>query len=572
MKNTWVLLAVVCALVIGAYAYTAQSGSRELVSPNAADTYYNLLVRGFRDGRLSLIKDVPPGLAQLADPYDPTANARYRYAPYYLWDLSYYHGRLYLYFGPTPALLLFWPYAALMGDYLFHRQAVPIFCAIGFLASVGLLRALWRRYFAEVNVAVVMACALALGLATGVPLLLTRCDVYEVPISCGYMLTMLALGAIWYALHNQKRRCQWLTLASVAYGLAVGARPSLLFGAVILLVPVAQAVREPRKALAALTAATVPIALLGLGLMLYNARRFDNPFEFGHRYQLNEQQMLGHQLFNPHYLWFNFRVYFLEPARWSARFPFVHDIAVPPLPAGYALVEKSFGILTNVPLVWLALAAPLAWRKRSDEAASVLRCFAMATALSFGICALTLAFYNCAISRYEVEFLPALLLLAVIGVLGLEQALADRPAWVRAARWFWGLLLCFSVVFNLLASVEYHAAAHDTLGVQLSQAGRPSEAVGQFEQALRLYPDYPKAHLNLGIAMEQMGRVHDAIEQYEQALHLNPDYAKAHLNLAVALEHSGKVPDAIQHYQQALRINPDLADARNALAHLQHGQ
>ena len=131
-------------------------------------------MQGFRAGQLSLKKEVPPGLAQLADPYDPAANEVYRFVPYRLHDLSYYKGRLYLYFGVTPALILFWPFVALTGHYLFHRQAVTIFCAIGFLASVGLLRALWRRYFAEVSVGVVAACALALGLATGVPVLLSR--------------------------------------------------------------------------------------------------------------------------------------------------------------------------------------------------------------------------------------------------------------------------------------------------------------------------------------------------------------------------------------------------------------
>src|SRR5271169_6233704 len=139
--------------------------------PSAAETYYNLLVRGFRAGQLSLKKEVPPGLAQLPDPYDSAANADYQSEPYRMLDMSYYKGKLYLYFGVTPALILFWPYVALTGHYLLHKQAVAIFCALGFLASVGLLRALWQRYFAEVNVAVVAACALALGLATGIPLL-----------------------------------------------------------------------------------------------------------------------------------------------------------------------------------------------------------------------------------------------------------------------------------------------------------------------------------------------------------------------------------------------------------------
>jgi len=71
------VLATVCALVIGIYAYTAHSGFLASTSLNAADDYYNLLVQGFRAGQLSLKKQVPPGFAQLADPYDRAANAPY---------------------------------------------------------------------------------------------------------------------------------------------------------------------------------------------------------------------------------------------------------------------------------------------------------------------------------------------------------------------------------------------------------------------------------------------------------------------------------------------------------------
>jgi tetratricopeptide (TPR) repeat protein len=387
------------------------------------------------------------------------------------------------------------------------------------------------------------------------------------------MLTMLALAAIWCALQEPKRRGRWLASASVAYGLAVGARPSLLFGAAILLVPVAQAWRERRSIGALLVAATGPILLIGLGLMLYNYQRFDNPFEFGVRYLLaGDSHSVSVHHFSLGYLWFNLRIYFLKSVSWSRQFPFVQKMVVPPLPPGHGNVEGPFGILTNVPLVWLALAVPLTWRNRSVEAGSILRWFVTAVALLFGISALTIGLFYYTSVRYEVELLPTLLLLAVVGILGLEQALADQPTQRRVARWAWGVLLALSVVFNLLASVEYHAEAHHVLGVQLSQAGKPSEAVGQFEQALRLYPNYPKAHLNLGIALEQLGRLQDAIDQYQQALLLNPDYAKAHFNLAVALEHTGRIPDAIQHYQQALRLNPDLADAQTALARLQAGQ
>jgi tetratricopeptide (TPR) repeat protein len=567
MKNAWGPLAAVCALVIGVYAYLAQSGLLELLSPNAASTYYNLLVQGFRAGHLSLKLEVPPGLAQLPNPYDPDANSPYRLMPYRLHDLSYYNGRLYLYHGVTPALILFWPFVALTGNYLLHRQAVEISCVIGFLTSVGLLHALWRRYFADVRVGVVAACALALGLTTGMPVLLSRSDVYEVPISCGYMLTMLALAAIWCALHEPERRCRWLATASLAYGLAVGARPSLLFGAVILLVPVVQAWHEPwPRKLSGLLAATGPIVLIGLGLMLYNARRFGSPFEFGVRYLLAGDSQTGSvHHFSLGYLWFNLRLYFLKSVGWSSHFPYVRKMAVPPLPPGHGSVEGPFGILANVPLAWLALAVPLAWRSRSVETVSTLRWFVTAVALLFGISALTIGLFYFTAVRYEVEFLPELLLLAVVGILALEQALANRPAWRHAARWVWGLLLGFSVVFNLLATIEYHAEAHHTLGVHLSETGKASEAAGQFEQALSLYPDYPKAYLSLGVALEQMGRVPEAIEQYKQALRLNPDYIRAHRNLGIALERTGRVPEAIEQYEQVLLLNPGNAEVHNNL-------
>jgi tetratricopeptide (TPR) repeat protein len=391
-------------------------------------------------------------------------------------------------------------------------------------------------------------------------------------------------------LHEPQRRGWWLAAASLAYGLAVGARPSLLPGAVILLVPVVQAwcerfsarlQHERRKVWTPLLAATGPMVLIGLGLMLYNALRFDNPFEFGFHYAMAGERQVTRQFFNPHYLWFNFRVYFLEPARWSGRFPFVHDIRVPPLPAGYTQMRRPFGVLTNIPLVWLALAVPLAWRGRSGPARSVLRWFAGTTALLFGMCALTLGLFCGSSFRYEEDFLPALLLLAVVGILGLERVLAPtlapirdrgqesgqacRPVWRRAGRWGWGLLLGFSVAFNLLVSVERCAEAHYNLGGILFLQGKVPEAVAHYEQALRLNPDYAEAHNYLGLALWQTGKVPEAMAHYEQALRLNPDYAGAHNNLGVVLVQLGRMQEAIGHYEQALRLRPGNAEVHNNL-------
>ena len=569
------VLGAVCALVIGVFALRARSGMLEARAAHADDTYYNLLARALRAGQLNLPLDVPPGFARLADPYDPTANERYRLLEDHpLHDLSYYKGKLFLYFGITPALVLFGPYAALTGHYLLHKHAVVIFCSVGFLASAGLLWAIWRCYFAEVGLAVIAAGTLALGLAAFIPMILPRCDVYEVAISCGYALMMLALAAIWGALHQPRRRGWWLAAASLAWGLAVGARPSLLFGAVILLVPVAQAWRERRPVWLPLLAATGPMALIGLGLMLYNALRFGNPFEFGMHYALASCRMDTAHVFSWRYVGINSWVYLLAPARWSARFPFFHDIGLPHLPPGHFGTEHTFGVLTNLPLVWLALAAPLAWRGRSTDERFLLRGFLAALAWVFGSCALTLCFFFAACDRYQMEFVPSLVLLAIAGMLGLERALASRRSWRLAACGGWGLLVAFSVAFNLLACANRRASSDADLGNILLGRGQVNEAVVHFRSALAIQPDAANVLANLGGALLESGRAAEAVAPLQKALTIQPSSAQAHNTLGAALLQQGRIDEAIAHFQAALNIQPGSAQVRNNLGNalLQQGR
>jgi tetratricopeptide (TPR) repeat protein len=561
-----VVLAVVCVLILGLYGWSARSGVWESWGRNASDSYYNQLVRGFRSGHLNLAREVPPGLAQLADPYDPTANSDYRLrGDHPVQDLSYYQGKLYLYFGVTPALLLFWPYTALTGGYLLHKDAVIIFCAVGFLTGVGLLCALWRRYFATVNFGVVVAGTVALGLTPFVPVILPRSDVYEVAISCGYALTMLALVAIWCASHAASRRNRWLVAASLAYGLALGARPSLLFGAGILLIPVVLAWRERRQMRMALLAATVPITLIGLGLMLYNYLRFDNPLEFGLRYELTPYGENRQQHFSLSYFWLNFWAYFLVPAHWSGRFPFVHDMAVTSLPKGYVEVDQAFGVLSNIPVVWLALAAPLVWRNRSAESRITMHWFPAAVAWLFGTCALVLGVHNSACLRYNLDFAPMLVFLAVIGIFGLERALAGQPVWRRVARWGWGLALAFSVTFNLLASVDRQAEANSYWGRILLRRGQTAEAIVQLRQALKIHPDNALNHDQLAVALRRTGHLDEAEAQWHRALEILPNFVEAREELGFLLFQQGRWIEATQQMWKVLEIRPDRVETHNIL-------
>jgi tetratricopeptide (TPR) repeat protein len=107
--------------------------------------------------------------------------------------------------------------------------------------------------------------------------------------------------------------------------------------------------------------------------------------------------------------------------------------------------------------------------------------------------------------------------------------------------------------------------AHNYLGCDLSRAGEVHEAIAQYEQALRIKPDYVDAHNNLGNALLQVGRIQAAMEHYEQALRINPDSAVTHYNLGVALAQVGKLQGAIVNFEQAVQIDPDYAEAHNNL-------
>jgi len=145
--------------------------------------------------------------------------------------------------------------------------------------------------------------------------------------------------------------------------------------------------------------------------------------------------------------------------------------------------------------------------------------------------------------------------------------------------------------------------AHNNLGSILMKAGRPPEAIDEFEAALRIRPNYAEAHNNLGNALEEIpgrlpeavthlqaalrgrtgeatihnnlgsvlakipGRLPDAVAEYEAALRIDPNFVLAHNNLGIALTQiPGRAQDGVDHLRTALRLAPDIAELHNSLA------
>jgi tetratricopeptide (TPR) repeat protein len=568
-RRRWLAPAAACACVLAVLAALAGSiGSRMEWTSDPAESAYNLLVRGFRAGRLSLDRAVPEGLARLADPYDPVANQPYRQFPYGLHDLSYHRGRLYLYFGPAPAVVLFWPWKAVTGRYLSHRAAAVLFCGAGFLALAGILLGAARRHFPGSPPGVTAACCAALGLAGGIPVLLQWTNVYEVAIACGHAMAMLSLACVALAGARPARAAWWLAAASFLYGLAVAARPSLLPGAAMLAIPLLPRLRAdgsgPPWRLA--VAASAPLLVIGTGLMAYNAGRFGDPFEFGQRYQLLVGRGAGSgPSFNLRYLPFNLRLYFLEAPRFQAAFPFLRDAVAGRVPAGHGLVESPFGILACVPLAWLALAAPLGCRGREPGERRALAALLAAAGVLFATGAVTVGAFWWTAARYEADFLPPLLLLAVLGILAIERALAAQPRRRALARAAWLLLAAVSVAFNLLAGVRHRADQYFEHGKMMLALGRPAEATSDFSRALEIRPDTPDFLLELASARRQAGMADEGIRELREFAARNPGSAEAEERLGVALRDSGRPAEAIPCFERALALRPGYDDAEAGL-------
>ena len=101
------------------------------------------------------------------------------------------------------------------------------------------------------------------------------------------------------------------------------------------------------------------------------------------------------------------------------------------------------------------------------------------------------------------------------------------------------------------------ASAHDLLGMTLSYAGRPEEAIPVFKKAIRLEPFAPsKYYYHLGGAYLRTGQCDEAISACEEAVRRGSNTPAAYRSATVAYSICGREEEARAAAAEVLRINP----------------
>ena len=490
------------------------------ILPHHAD-YYNLLAEGMSQGHLWMNL-----------PYDTSPGAVHGFVN----DASLYHEHYYIYFGPTPVILLFLPFLELTGRELPPSLVVVFFVSVGFFCQAAVLLSFRRRHAARLPAWLEAGAILLVAFGASTPILTVVHQVYEVAVASAYCFMSLAWLCLFEAFHRPAIRARWLAGASLAVGLAVGCRPDclLLLGAVG--AAAGWFVREEKAPQAWLRlglAAVLPAAVIGVLLAAYNVARFGRVGEFGQTYQANEMVSNHLSMMSPAFIPENFGRYLFRPPEFSPYFPYFLPIDTSTRPPGYFGYEIVHGHFFVLILALVIAAGLIAVRKKSPSLPDSLRRFLTV----LGVTVLALLLFICAFGsssdRYAVDFLGSLtLLLALAGLwTAVHLGRTGRLVFTLAA----AAVVCDHVLFpfqNLLVLLP----PHPSMAMIYRLGNYPSywaEKAGFIHYGPRrldvVWADRPKAVIEPLLSTgSSLG--YDVLESVQDA----PDTVRLRINLELA--------------------------------------
>ena len=145
-----------------------------------------------------------------------------------------------------------------------------------------------------------------------------------------------------------------------------------------------------------------------------------------------------------------------------------------------------------------------------------------------------------------------------VGAAILALAVAAILASIQVRYWRNG----FALWEHTLEVTNENYIAQTNLGIAYSEAGKDSDAVAHYTEALRIKPNFAEAHNDLGVALANQGRIKEGVQEFLEALRIKPDQLDSHYNAGVLLRQMGNTTEALDHFAAALALDPNHQDAR----------
>jgi len=432
--------------------------------PTTTD-FYTQLARAFDHGQVSLLTKPDPSILALQNPYQYD---ELRKQATYLWDVSLFNGKYYIYWGPAPAVIM-----AIVG--LFHPikagdQYIVFASACGlFFVNVLLLFGLWKRFFSDLPVWAFEIIVVLVGLVSPLLWSLNDPEIYEASILFGQFLLLSGFYFVFISFDKPESSTWKLTLAGVCWAIAIASRITLILPIAFWIALFAFfKVRTYKQYIwKSLLVMIVPLLISLAAMGWYNWVRFDSPLEFGLHYQLTSSDLRKTQLFSLDYLPSNLYGYIFYGFDLQTTFPFLvadnpmHPIIFPNLIPS-VLFEQTTGILWTSPFLLFALIPLIALirEKKSSRQNNLLRWVNISLIGSTFLLFSTILLYFYQTMRFLDDIAPQLALLSGIGFWqGLQYLKFKQDKFQTAYRYTAILLVIASCVISfLLAILSYRYA------------------------------------------------------------------------------------------------------------------
>lgn len=296
-KNKLQLIIIIWVTIISIWlVYWITSTSlikTEEKTNNYITPYMGQAVDMVLDGNVYLAQQPSKELMNLSNPYDNTLRNAENVD--YVWDMAYYNGKYYVYFGILPVITVMAPYKIITGQYMELNKVVFIFATLTVIFIIKTIMLIFRRWFKNVPFKFLILFIIAV-ISGGLIMWICRRPVtYEVAIISGYYLVIQGIFFILKTIEKEKINYVYMCLSCLSLALSVACRPNLLIAS-LLIVPVLlkifiDNVKNKKNILKNIFVVAIPYGIVGISLMIYNYVRFDSIFEFGAQYQITVNDM-----------------------------------------------------------------------------------------------------------------------------------------------------------------------------------------------------------------------------------------------------------------------------------------